>query len=610
MNVHRRKNLVGSSLIAVLCLFAVGIGPSSSAIRKVREGIGHFRSGDYEASAQAFSEADVAEPENETIQFDRACALAASGDAEKAQELFRQTSLSQDALLAAQSHYNLGCLAASTARAILGDDPAATAPQQRPEAISQLMAAVGHYRDCLRIDQDHEDGRYNLELIRLFLKHIQALWEQQDREKSREEMGLLEFLAMIEQRQTEIRTITGALGGEPDSPQRRQAAQETADSQRELYQEIEPLQDKIHEQFQQAAQSQPPGAGSDPNQTSAPSQAEQAEQLLSQLANEAGKLMLQAAAAIDESTFESARITQKDSLDRLNQIFMAAAPFANVLQRATDRQRDLVATSEQILGDTRGDETEESTANSVANTPDDASSDPAASASGQSNSATPDADFPEVGWQQSRVTDWSRMLSLKAEAELPSLEAQQQALAQADESAETTPQPDPDADQTEQQSSQPDPAQQLEALKQSMQKAIELGPQVEEHSSSAVQHIQDESIQDASPDQQAALRLLEEIAEPLSQQDQDQQQQGDDQNEQQQQDQQQQDQQQQDQQQQDQQQQEQQQQQQEEQQNERSPQERAMSALRRARERERQHRDLQKQMQQIIGGRIPVDRDW
>ena len=35
-----------------------------------------------------------------------------------------------------------------------------------------------------------------------------------------------------------------------------------------------------------------------------------------------------------------------------------------------------------------------------------------------------------------------------------------------------------------------------------------------------------------------------------------------------------------------------------------------MSVLRKARERERQHRDLQKQLQQIAGGRVRVDRDW
>ena len=67
-----------------------------------------FAQGDFEAAGKAFTEADVAEPENSAIYFDRACALAAAGDIEKARELFQQAALARDADLAARSHYNLG----------------------------------------------------------------------------------------------------------------------------------------------------------------------------------------------------------------------------------------------------------------------------------------------------------------------------------------------------------------------------------------------------------------------------------------------------------------------------------------------------------------------
>jgi len=581
------RHVIATILIALFCLFSIGAGPSSSAVDKVRQGIGHFRSGDYPAAVQAFSEADVAEPENETIQFDRACALIATGDREKAEELFRETSLSQNIEIAAQSHYNLGGLAAETARAMLGDDAAAIAPEQRQETVAQLMAAVGHYRDCLRIDSEHEDARYNLELIRVFLKHIQSVWEQQDREKSREETDLLQFLAMIEQRQSQLRAVTAALGEQPNSPQRRQAVQETAESQRELYQEIEPLVDKLHEQFQAAGQSQPQGAGPDPG--NAPSQSQQAEELLSQLASEAGKLMLQAATMVDKGSFESARNRQKDTLDRLNQIFMAVAPFANVLKRATDRQRGLVTTSQDH---TASDEGSETTSTSDAERSDAGTDNKPVAGDGVPKEAA--IEFPELAWQQSYVTDWSRMLSLKAEAELEALEAQQQSLGPGDSQSDADSRTE-DPSGAEQDAA----AAQLESLQESLRKAIELGPDVEQHSSDAVADINEEDLGQALPHQQEALRLLEEIAEPLAQQNQQNQDQQDsdssDQNQQQQQ------------QQADSSEQNQQNQQQQQQ---RSPQERAMSALRRARERERQHRDLQKQMQQIIGGRVPVDRDW
>ena len=137
-----------------------------------------------------------------------------------------------------------------------------------------------------------------------------------------------------------------------------------------------------------------------------------------------------------------------------------------------------------------------------------------------------------------------------------------------------------------------DPSAQLQALQTALRKAIELGPQVEELSAAAVASIGQRDLESALPDQQQAGQLLREIAKSMAQQPQppdsspgedgsqeDQNQQA-------------------------------QQRQPDEQQAGQSPQDRALSVLRRARERERQHRDLQRQLQQRIGGQVPVDRDW
>ena len=148
----------------------------------------------------------------------------------------------------------------------------------------------------------------------------------------------------------------------------------------------------------------------------------------------------------------------------------------------------------------------------------------------------------------------------------------------------------------------------LQGLKTSLEKAIELGPKVEEHSRAASESLEAKQLVAALPDQQEALKLLREIARSLSKDDQ--QQQGDDQNDH--------DQKKKDGEKSDQDHKSQSEQpdksenqkQQEQQQKGQSQRERAMSALRRAREREREHRDLRKQLQQLIGGQIRVDRDW
>lgn len=558
----------------VLLIVASGAVWDSVAVKKVREGIRHFVAGDYAASTESFEAADAAQPDNAKIGFDRACSLAAQGSTDTAKELFQQAALSRDLTLSADAHYNLGNLEASSAKELLGEEPVSLEPEQRPEAIDGLMSAVRHYRDCLRVKPAHAEARHNLELVRLFIKHIQAEWERRDRERARDELSLLEFLARIETQQQQLRSLSRELAEEEESPLQRQATREAAEAQRTLQEEIEPLKQKVVDEIQ--------GAGGQ----AAPADAEHIErivELLHQLADAAGGLMLQAADELQTAGLSEAADRQRDVLDQLNQIYMVLAPFDQVLQRAISVQQPLIDASQEL-------EQRKASAQDPATV-----------------STAWDDVSAEQTWKQSRISDWARLLLLKAEAELPEVQSQLEALP--DELPESAADTDPAT------AAAGNPAEQLQALQESMQKATELAPQVEELSGSAENHLRTAEFVQATPDQQEALRLLKEIAEPLrDQQDQNQQ----DQNQQQQdQDEQQQNQNEQSQDQQDQDgQPEQQQDSQDPQkdqaadQQQQSARERAESVLRRAREREREHRDLQKELRRILGGVIPVDRDW
>ncbi|MEO1998540.1 MAG: hypothetical protein ABGZ17_25125, partial [Planctomycetaceae bacterium] len=234
------------AIIVSLCALAtLGFGSDATAVRKVRDGIRQFRAGAWDSAGQAFTEADVAKPDDLRIAFDRACVYAAAGDADKARELLQRVSLSRDATLAVRAHYNLGCLAASQARAVFGEKPSEAASEQRSQGLGMLTTAVGHYRDCLRLDDSHSAARHNLEVIRLWIKHMQSVWQDRDRQQARQEMKLLEFLAMLETRQTELRSKTRLLDDQPQSPKRRQSISETRIAQQELADEIDPLKEKI-----------------------------------------------------------------------------------------------------------------------------------------------------------------------------------------------------------------------------------------------------------------------------------------------------------------------------------------------------------------------------
>ena len=293
----------GLFLVLLVSLFASDLSVGATAVKKVATGIRHFQAGRFDEADRAFVEAEVSAPENATIWFDRACALAAAGDVEKARKFFQQAALSRDTPLEIRCHYNLGCLAAGQAEALLGEDPESAEQDVREQSITQLLQAVGHYRDCLRLDTGHRDARHNLELIRLYIKHIQSIWETRDREKARQEKNLLQFLAELEQRQTGLWTTTRGLVSEDDSPRRRQHVKNAATEQRKLREEIDPLQKKIAEFFESPEEAAPTGPNQPAQDPATADPRAQAMQLLQQLASESNQIMNRAALGLESNDF-------------------------------------------------------------------------------------------------------------------------------------------------------------------------------------------------------------------------------------------------------------------------------------------------------------------
>lgn len=548
--------------LGVLLLPGVAMAGQREAAAQVRLGMEHYEQGQYDKAGEAFAEADVALPDDPRIAYDQACVCLVRGDTDKAIELFQKAALAPKGDLAVECHYNLGCLAAAKGRSIFGNHPEDATPEVRQEGLAELANAVAHYRDCLKLDADHADARHNLETIRLWIKHMQAVWQQRDREKQRDELDLLRFLMMIDAEQRAHRAAAKALVDIPSSPQRRQALSTAASSQRQLFEEIEPLKEKIATELSAA---QPPAAqpgAAPPAQPSTDPEVQRAIELLTGLADEAGKAMTAAADQLDTQSPDRAAEQQATALEKLDQIYMAVVPFANLVQRAVNTQQGLVHSSGAAVESLDAED-------------------------------SPEVDYAEMAFNQRYISRWAEILGPKAEHERQQLESAPPsagllATTPLSGGPATTQAPDPQQAQ-----------EQTEALKKSMEKAIELAPQVHKLSVEAVGHLDQQEPKAALPKQEEALKLLKEIADPLPKQDQ--QQQGDQQQNQDQQDQQQQ----QDQNQQD----ENRQQNQQRQQQEMSRQQ-AESVLRKARQRQREHRDEQRRLQQAVGGPVGVDKDW
>jgi len=269
--------------------------------------------------------------------------------------------------------------------------------------------------------------------------------------------------------------------------------------------------------------------------------------------------MVRAANELQDGSPGDAAGLQTEAVDRLDRIYQTVVPFADLVQRAIATEQGIV---DQVA--------------------------PAA----EDPDASEQFDFDELAWNQRFVADWVDVLALKAEQGLKGLE-------NLDSSAMVAPPPDGSelADSDAQTKSDAEAMkQQLEGLNQSMEKAVELGPQVRDLAREAAEQLAERNFTQALPKQQEALKLLREVADLLPKQNQ-QQQQGN-----------------QDQDQQGNQKQDQQQSGQEPRQDKRPPQDvskrQAETILRKVRERQRQRHELDRALQKRIHRPGAVEKDW
>ena len=650
-NETRQRTSLMRWLVAVAALTFVA-ADGINAVQRVRDGIAHFNAAEFKKAATAFEEADTAKPDDARIAFDRACATAAMEDIDSAREFYRTAGVAKDVEVSAAAHYNLGTLSVDEAKTILGPDPVTVEPSKRPDALEKLELAILHYRDCLQVDPEHDDARHNLELLRLWIKNMQALWREHDRNKARDEMDLLQFLKMLEGKEEQLRSESRVLSGFDDSPRRRQALSIVEDGQTELADEVEPLKEKIVEAVTPPADVQTSAAAPNPPPVRPPGddqrqQLDQARDLLTGIADEVGEQMLAAAQELAVPDFDAARTSQERVVDSLQQIAMAVTPFADIVQESLRKQKSIMPVeTADALGAT-GDLSDVPDVDADAETSSDSEETEEAEQVDVGNSEEIDAeedelrapvDFQESGWRQKQVVNWSSLIGPKAEMELASLQEQLGSMPDADQidESEKAEKEDDDSDDTDDSANDAQPAkdaaslspeaaqaqQQLEQMQQmakAMERAIELAPDISEATMTAEQLLSDENAEGALPHQQQAADLLQEIIDLFPKQD-SQQNQEEDQNEQDQdsRDEDEQDQQQpdsgdsEDEEQQDDEnsdQNEQRNQQQERQQQDMSRQQ-AESVLRRARERERQHREQKKALERAIAVPVPVERDW
>ncbi|MGA2059076.1 MAG: hypothetical protein ABSG67_01240 [Thermoguttaceae bacterium] len=488
------------ALILVLMFTAPAFAGSSEAAGKVQEGIAQFKGGDFKAAAEAFSAADEALPNELKIAFDRGCAYAATGELDKAVEQFQKAAAASDHKLAGLANYNMGCVAVARAKAKLGQKPEEAEGEDRTAALEFLIQAARHYHDALSMDGENSDARYNLETIRLWIKHIQDVWQKRDRQKRRDSMNLLQYLGWLESEQRSLKQIYKELGAAKSSPRQREAIRAAEDAQRTLAEEIQPLKEKIAATLT-APQQQQPGA----NQAASPSaDVQKAIELLHHLADDVRVSMGKAADSLAGESFSQAAESQSQAVETIDQIFMAVAPYANLVERGINRQEELINQSPAAEKQENANE-QNASAKPAQHQPE-----------AQARDSRAPFDGNEAAWNQRFIARYGRILSAKARRELEQLDAMPPSKQEPPPQSATSTAPNansaqgPYKDRTGS-DEQLKADEQRRDLKEALQLGVQSAPKVEKLADQSALLLEEDKPDEALPKQQEALKLLKDM---------------------------------------------------------------------------------------------------
>jgi hypothetical protein len=600
-------------LLAALPLISLRAGEEREL---VRQGLELYKKDDFDGAREKFNkaaedEAKQQERENTAlIAFDLACAYHRKGDTEHAKEQYLRAGLTRDKSIAAAADFNLGCLSSETARTLAGEHPENVPPEKRQEILDKLKEAAGSFRSCLEVQPQHPQARKNIELIRTWIKVYTDKWREIDKQKLREKSNLFEFLQYIIGSERMLRAAVQEL----KETSTLDVLFEHREAQKELRDEIEPLKDKIAAALKSPPQA-PPGQNAPPS--AGPNEKEIAEgiKLLSGWADTAAAKMRAAESELDSRQPKKAADEQKLAIAELERIWEALIPFRPLLAHDLAAETAIVHELKPEAPD--GDKSESLIGKAFDWLKDKLQANPPTPKPAQPAPAAPKLELDskageELAELQETTSHRTDLLKAKAQAELEQVEKMPPPQAQAKPPGPT----DPNAPK---QPAPPDP----EKIKAGLRKAIELAPKAVEHMNAAARQLRKGDRAAATPEAEEAKKILEEImkAQPQDEQkkqDQDKKDQQKKDQDKDKKDQDKKDQDKKDQDKKDQDKKEQEKKDQEKQKDEKNGEkekqpmskEQAEALLRKVREREQKHRKDQEERALIMGGNVPVEKDW
>ena len=256
----KKKQTLALLMGGLLALTGTGLDPFQSLFRENRAGNQALESGDVAEALRHYTEAQGLAPDDPRVLYNLGLALAASGEQEKAAQLWRQAAELSEGDLRRDSWFNQGVLAFEE---------------------QDAAKAVQAFSEALLVDPEDAEAQRNLELA---LRNLQQQQQQQPNQQSDEQEQ------NDQQQQQQQQASQGSQGDQQDDQQQQQQQeqqpgeqQQEQQSQGEQQQEQQ-SQGEQQEQQQSSSDQSPQQANPDAGEQLQDGQQEMAERLLEQLA--------------------------------------------------------------------------------------------------------------------------------------------------------------------------------------------------------------------------------------------------------------------------------------------------------------------------------------
>ena len=180
MNRRSRAHVV-VLLVGLVSAWAPAVRADEPEAREaVRQGNELFGQQKYKEAYEKYHAAAADLTDVPEILFNQAATFYKRGDYDRAIDLYEDARATQRADLDKRITFNLGNCHHQQAIKLRSD---------LPKAIGRLRQAARHYRDCLQVDPEFDNARYNLQLAKLLLKHLLDEQKKKEQQKKKDNKG-------------------------------------------------------------------------------------------------------------------------------------------------------------------------------------------------------------------------------------------------------------------------------------------------------------------------------------------------------------------------------------------------------------------------------------